>query len=126
MGGRNRTGRRGEALAAEYLKRRGWRILDRNWRAGHRELDLVVRRASVVAFVEVKTRAHGGCGGPLESVTRHKRREIERAAAAWLQAEAGLLEGVATLRFDALAVHLNAGRSPRFRHVPDAWRIGDD
>jgi putative endonuclease len=66
-------GDRGEALAARFLERAGWTILVRNFRMGHKEIDLVARRGEVVAFVEVKTRAGTGFGHPLEAITWKKR-----------------------------------------------------
>ncbi len=70
-----RLARRGEDIAAAYLKSRGLEILARNWRAGHRELDIVVLDGRVVAFVEVKAR-RGGPQHPLEAITRAKRRDV--------------------------------------------------
>ena len=57
-------GRWGEELAAAELTRRGWIVLARNYRLGHREIDLIARRGAVVAFVEVKTRAGAGSATP--------------------------------------------------------------
>ena len=74
MGAGQERGRRGERVAEQHLLDRGWEILDRNWRSGHAEVDLVVRRGSVLAFVEVKTRSQRGSGDPLESITGRKRR----------------------------------------------------
>ena len=69
-------GRRFEALAAEALEGQGYRVLARNVRHGHRELDLVVQgRGGVVAFVEVKGRAGLSWGHPLEAIHRRKRRD---------------------------------------------------
>lgn len=115
-------GRRGEALAARYLEERGWHILARNVRVGHKEIDLIVRRAGVIAFVEVKTRAGCGYGHPLEAVSRRKRREIERVAAAWLKRTG---TRTAVLRFDALSILLEGAGPPQIEHVENAWRLGD-
>jgi putative endonuclease len=121
-------GREGEEAASRYLQEQGWEILARNWRDGPRELDMVVRRGPVVAFVEVKTRSHSAHGSPLDSITRRKRREVERAAAAWLRAQAGLEapEGTRTtfVRFDAVVVCPDGSVGPRVSHLPDAWRPG--
>ncbi|MBI4546305.1 MAG: YraN family protein [Gemmatimonadetes bacterium] len=113
-------GRRGEALAASELRRRGWRILARNFRLGHKEIDLVVRRGEVVAFVEVKTRAGLGYGHPLAAITRAKRQEIERVARAWV-ARHGRPGDM--YRFDAVAVLLLPGGSCVIEHCEDAWRL---
>lgn len=113
-------GRRYEALAARHLEARGWRVLARNWRDGPRELDLVVARRDVVAFVEVKARRGTEFGHPLEAITRRKRREVTTAARAWLR---GNPQPGRLLRFDAVAVVAEPGRRPVVEHVPDAWRI---
>jgi putative endonuclease len=111
-------GDRGEALAAEHLEGKGWRILHRNFRVGRREIDLVARRGEVVAFVEVKTRAGLGYGHPLEAVTRRKRREVQQVAQSWLHRFG---QPGDTYRFDAVAVRLPSGGPPVVEHVEDAW-----
>ena len=117
----NKTlGDRGEAIAARHLEAAGWTILDRNFRMGRKEIDLVARRGGVVAFVEVKTRGGLGYGHPLEAVTWKKRREIQQVAAAWIERRGGDED---TYRFDAVSVLLSAGGPPRVDHVEDAWRM---
>jgi len=112
-------GRWGEELAAAELTRRGWIVLARNYRLGHREIDLIARRGAVVAFVEVKTRAGAGFGHPLDAVTPLKRREIEAVARAWI-ARFGRPGDV--YRFDAVSIIHAPGEPTRFDHVEDAWR----
>ena len=113
-------GDRGERLAAGYLADRGWVIVHRNYRIGHREIDLVARRDEVVAFVEVKTRGGLGYGHPLEAITRKKRREIQQVAAAWIEAHGTPTD---VYRFDAVAILLPVGGPPVIEHVEDAWRL---
>ncbi len=113
-------GDRGEAIAARHLELSGWRILDRNYRLGHKEIDLVAARDGVVAFVEVKTRSGRGYGHPLEAITARKRREIRQVALAWI-AEHG--RPGHTYRFDAVAILLPAGGPPSVEHVEDAWGV---
>jgi len=100
--------------------REGWHIVERNYRFGHREIDLIVRRADVIAFVEVKGRRGPDFGHPLEAITRLKRREIERVARQWVarHGEAGQ-----TYRFDAVAVMIGGDGAIRVEHAPDAWRL---
>ena len=107
----------GEARAREYLLARGWIIDARNYRFGRREVDLVVRRGNLLAFVEVKTRAGDGYGAPEEAVTRLKRREIEVVAREYLARHR--LDDV-DVRFDVIAV--TVGRDARIEHLEDAWR----
>lgn len=112
---------RGENIAAGYLESRGFEILARNWRTGRRELDIVALDGRVVAFVEVKTRS-GGPQHPLEAITRAKRREVRRAAAAWIREHPGLGE---EFRFDAVAVRFEEGCQPTVDHVRNAF-FGED
>lgn len=113
-------GARGEALAAALLERAGWRILARNWRSGHREIDLIAERDGVVAFVEVKTRAGLGFGHPAEAITAQKRRDLARAAQMWI-----LRNGRPgwVYRFDAVAIWWPPQGPPRLEHIEDAWRL---
>ena len=113
-------GRACERLAADHLVRAGWRIVERNYRFGHREIDLIVRRGDVVAFVEIKGRRSQEFGHPLEAITRRKRREIERVARQWIARndEAGV-----AYRFDAVGVVMGGQGMVRVEHAPDAWRL---
>lgn len=122
MAGSRDLGVLGEQLAADYLRKHGYTILHRNYRFGHREIDLIVARDGLVAFVEVKARAGTGYGHPLEAITARKRREIERVARFWLHRH-----GRATLRcrFDAVGVVVRRGQAPVIEHLPDAWRLGE-
>lgn len=113
-------GDRGEELAARFLQRAGWTILERNFRMGRKEIDLIARRGEVVAFVEVKTRTGLGYGHPLEAITWKKRREIQQVAAAWIDRKGRPGD---LYRFDAIAVQVRGGGPPQVEHVEDAWRM---
>ncbi|HEU0078630.1 MAG TPA: YraN family protein, partial [Longimicrobiaceae bacterium] len=113
-------GDRGEEIAARHLRERGWTVLDRNFRLGRKEIDLVARRGETVAFVEVKTRGGRGYGHPLEAITWKKRREIGQVAQAWIDRHGR--EGD-VYRFDAVAVLVGGGGEPVVEHVEDAWRM---
>ena len=78
------TGSEGENAAAVMLRRMGWRILDRNWRSGHLELDIVAEDNDVLVFVEVKTRSKHGMQRPYEALNAVKKERLQRAAQAWL------------------------------------------
>jgi len=94
--------------------------LERNYRFGRREVDLVVRRGDLVAFVEVKTRAGSRYGSPEEAVTWTKRREIELVAQQYLTSRG---VGDVDVRFDVVSIVVDASRGmPRILHLPAAWR----
>lgn len=112
-------GARGESIAAESLRAAGWVILERGYRLGRREIDLIARRDRTLAFVEVKTRSGRGWGPPEEAVTARKRREIETVARAYL---ARTLPTDVDVRFDVIAIEIRAGRVVRSEHLADAWR----
>lgn len=112
----------GEDVAARHLEAEGWSIVERNVRWGRREIDLVVRRPGVLAFVEVKTRSGPGFGAPQESVTRKKRREIE-AVARYFLARCRLRN--VDVRFDVIAIVTDGHRAVlNLEHIEDAWRPG--
>jgi putative endonuclease len=120
MAGAHDFGRICERLAADALAAAGWRILARNYRFGHREIDLIARRRGITAFVEVKGRRTQAYGHPLEAITWRKRAEIRRVAQHWIARHG---EPGAVYRFDAIAVTAGTGGDPRIEHIEDAWRL---
>lgn len=78
------TGRRGEELAVERLRREGFQILERNWRSGRYEIDIIARRWDELHFVEVKTRKADGWTTPEEAIDRSKVRALRRAASLYM------------------------------------------
>lgn len=90
-GNRARVGRRGERLAARYLKRRGLRVITRNWRcAGLGEVDIVARDGDALVIVEVRTRTKrsDATASPESSITPAKRARLERLAQRWAKTQA--------------------------------------
>jgi putative endonuclease len=112
-------GRLCEDLACRHLARRGWRIIHRNFRLGHKEIDIVARCGGTIAFIEVKGRRGTDFGHPLDAVTHAKRAEIERVARFWISRHGRSGD---SYRFDAIAVLSGHGRSA-LEHVEDAWRL---
>lgn len=107
MGRGRELGRRGEQLAAEHLAARGYRVLERNWRAepardGVRgEADIVAEHEGWLVVVEVKTRSGPGYGHPFDSITPEKAARLHRLALAWARSHA---RDPALVRVDAVAV----------------------
>lgn len=111
-----------ERLAEAVLEAGGYHCLDRRFRAPGGEIDLVVRRGSVLAFVEVKARRAGGAGPPECFVDRAKRARVRRAAAAWLTERAAACgcrhDAPEELRFDVVAIeHQGPGGGLDIRHL---------
>jgi putative endonuclease len=119
---RPQLGRLGEQLAAEHLIRRGFRIVERNYRTRWGELDIVAFDGRTLAFCEVKTRRLSAPGrSPLESVHAIKRSKVRKMAGTWL-IERSDRPRADTLRFDAIGVTLDAsGRLVSLEHLEGAF-----
>lgn len=106
---RQRLGKCGEFIAANYLQARDYRILDQNWQCRSGEIDLVSYDEGQLVFVEVKTRTGLAYGHPLEGITDAKLRRLCRLAAYWRkknQHRYGFLTGRTGQRIDAVAIVL--------------------
>lgn len=77
------TGRQAEAVAAEYLKSKGYAVVAQNWRTRFCEIDIIAHRGKVVYFCEVKYRKSGRQGGGLDYITPKKLQQMRLAAEAW-------------------------------------------
>ena len=129
---RRRVGRLGEELAAAHFQRLGFRLLARNVRTRHGEIDLIAFDGQMLVFVEVKTR-RAGTGRlapehePLAALRPRQRARLRRLAVAWLSTERSESGGapkqfVAAMRFDAVGVVLDASeRLLRLDHIESAW-----
>jgi len=98
---RRTTAGRGEDAAAAYLRDRGYRIVERNWRCRLGEIDIVARDGETLVFVEVKSRRSAAFGAPQAAVDGRKQRKLSLAALHYLQARR-VAPGPA--RFDVVAV----------------------
>jgi putative endonuclease len=100
-------GRRGERAAEKYLRRNGYRIVKRNFRAAGAEIDLVAMDGDVLVFVEVKTRRSRDAGAPEEAVDERKQKQIRRAAEIFATR---YREHEIEMRFDIVAVDASGER----------------
>ena len=89
-----------EDLALKYLKRRGLKLLVRNYSSRHGEIDLIMQDKDTLVFVEVRYRKHDNYGGAVESVDHHKQSRIASTAESYLQAHSW--DG--PCRFDIVAI----------------------
>ena len=109
----NRSGARAEDLCAELLQGAGLRILARNWRCRHGEIDLIAEEQGTLVFAEVRMRSAAGFGGAAESITAAKRERLLAAARLYLSRRRE-----APVRFD---VFLIDGPTARVQWIRDAF-----
>lgn len=123
MAAKDVLGRRGEELAAAYLVKAGYAILDRNWRCPQGEIDIVAFDGRETVFVEVKTRSGLLFGHPLESITAQKLARLRRLAGAWCDAHPNADHSGASwrVRVDAVGVIAAPGIDPEIEHVKSVF-----
>ena len=114
MSDKIKTGSEGENLAAEFLKKKGWEVVARNYRYRHAEIDLIIKRDDWIIFVEVKTRTSSYFGQPEEFVDAQQARRIFDAAEEYIYSTNWL----GHIRFDIVSVKL--GYTPEIIHFEDA------
>jgi putative endonuclease len=119
------TGKLGEDIAVKYLRQKGYKILERNYRAGHNELDVIVENKDYTVFVEVKTRTEHPVYGfdfsaPADAVNSAKQRRTIAAARAYLYNRDGNNEHEKMIRFDVIEVYL---KSAAFASKPALLKI---
>lgn len=114
-------GRLGEKTAAKHLKRRGMKLLVRNFQSKRRgEIDLVLRDGDCLVFAEVKTRSDERWTRPAAAVNRKKRRLLSMAALDYLHA---INNPPVKVRFDVVEVLLEDGRVREVRHLPNCFEM---
>lgn len=116
---RQAFGELGERVAARWLERQGWRVVQRRFRNGRRDIDLIMQRDGMVAFVEVKARRGDRFGTPVEAVNWRKQKELAKSAQVWIDRHGRPEEDY---RFDVVGV-LVEGSRVRVRHVSDAFPL---
>ena len=114
-------GDRFETEACAYLAGKGYKILDRNVYLMRKELDIVAMEGDTIVFVEVKGRASGSYGSPVEAVGALKRRRLVMAATAYLK-KRRLLERRS--RFDVVGIRLGPDGRSHFDHIKNAFEAG--
>lgn len=117
MANHNLTGKEGETLAVDYLKRKGFEILHTNWRYSHYELDIIAKHKEILHFIEVKTRRSLRFGYPEESVTDKKMERLMLAADAFLQNNPQWKR----VQYDVLSIHLKDNKEPEYFFIEDVY-----
>ncbi len=106
---RREIGRIGEDMACELLISMGHTILERNWRSGHLEIDIISYDPTGIHFVEVKTRSQSIQAPPQENVDRQKQKRIVKGAQGFMRTKKGLPYGDYEYNFDIVAVTFEGG-----------------
>lgn len=120
---RNRLfGDDGERKAARYLKRKGLKILARQWAGQFGEIDLIARDGQTIVFVEVKTRRPDPGSRPEEAVNLRKQRQLTRAAHEWIKRYGR--DGW-SYRFDVVAIVVPAEGEAEIKHIIHAFEAAD-
>ena len=112
----NLLGNKGEQLAADLLRKKGYKILERNWKYGNLEVDIIAKHKNEIVFVEVKTRSDDSLMRPEDAVDRQKQRFLTIAAGHYLQQKRLTLEP----RFDVIGIVLNPNRCD-INHMENAF-----
>ena len=109
-------GKLGEDLAVEYLIKKGYQILERNWRSGHKEIDIIALFDETLAIVEVKTRKTDDYGEPDIAVGAYKQRMLIWAADAYVRYKNLNVD----VRFDIISI-VFTDEEPQIEHIEDAF-----
>ena len=117
---RSVAGQEAEASAGRFLESEGYRVLARNWTCRFGELDLVVERKDVLAFVEVRMRSTAAWGDPAHTVSVAKQRRVVKAALHFLMAHR---MPPRVIRFDVISI-VGRGEGAELEHIPDAFDAG--
>jgi putative endonuclease len=110
----------GEQAAVDYLRQNGFMIVERNYRIGRSEVDIIATRYDELHFVEVKTRKFSSMTSPEEAITEQKMRAMRRAASAYMAQHHSMLEP----RFSLIAIDVVGDRVESLRFVEDALQYG--
>lgn len=109
-------GQKGELLARDYLKKKGYQILKTNWQFGKDEIDIIAEDENYIIIVEVKTRSTSYFGEPEVFVNKQKQRFLIRAANAYIEK----FDTDKEVRFDVIAVTVSRENN-RIDHIDDAF-----
>ena len=120
MAEHNDLGKYGESLAVDYLKAKGYRILETNWRTGRGEIDIIARFGEELIFVEVKALSDDKLADPEDKINQKKIRLIGQTAAFYID----LNEYEGMIRFDVVTVINRKNSQPVLRHMEDAFFPG--
>lgn len=113
----NPTARLGEDIASKFLKKKGYKILEKNFRKTYGEIDIVAVKDDFLVFVEVKTRKTTLFGGAIEAISSYKIRKLLKTAQFYKSISKNLPD---SLRMDAILIDLDSfGKVREIKHIED-------
>lgn len=115
---KQKLGNTGEDIAVEYLEKKNYKIIERNYRFGHGEIDIIAGKNNILIFVEVKTRKNLEFGPPELAVTKSKQRQVRKIAEAYLY-EKNILDK--DCRIDVIAIMKEEKLPPKINHIKNAF-----
>lgn len=119
---RKDTGSLGEKIASDFLKKRGYHILEANYRCPEGEIDLIARHKDYLVFIEVRTKRSRAFGTPEESITATKKERLKKVAARYQQSHDNLPQ---FWRIDVVAIELDSkGKPSRLELIENAVSDG--
>ena len=119
MAAHNELGKWGEDFAAAYLRGKGYVILERDWKSGHHDLDIVAIDKDTLVIIEVKTRQSRLFGAPEESIDYKKRRNLQLAVNHYVKSH----HVNTPVRFDIISIVGTIDSEPELDHIKDVALI---
>lgn len=109
-------GTKGENLAVTFLKKKGYKIIARNYKTFIGEIDIIAKDGDITVFIEVKTRINDSFGYPFEAVNTKKKKKLKNLALLYLKNKGD----ESPVRFDVLSIFMNNGKE-EIEHIKDAF-----
>ena len=111
MASHNELGKWGEETATIYLRQKGYTILERDWKSGHRDIDIIATINNTIVFIEVKTRKFNSLTSPIEAVNYQKLKNLKRSINHYVKSKRIDLE----IRFDVITVSPTPSGKPEIK-----------
>ena len=119
MAAHNELGKWGEDLAATFLEEKGYQIIERDWKSGHHDLDIVAKEGDTLIIREVKTRRNRLFGNPEEAIDYKKRKSLQSAINHYVKTH----RFGSSVRFDIISIVGTIGSKPEIDHIIDVALI---
>ena len=116
MSKNKKIGMLGEEIALQYCLDNGYEFVEKNWTAGHKEIDIILKKEDIYIFVEVKTRTNLKMGMPENAISYAKIKNVTEASQVFL-----IDKQYKDIRFDVISIILRKDTEPELLHIKDAF-----